>query len=113
VVNALTASPTMAPHKVISSLLFRFETMSCTLVFMIPEFESKVRNNETQKKSEIIQIENGNRSTEDIRIFENMTKVFLTFSNMDVRNVPRYDQIIEDVALQQRTLSACLTFIGQ
>jgi hypothetical protein len=55
-VNALTASPTMAPLKVISSLLFRFETMSCTLVLLIPELESKVRNKETLK-SEIIQIE--------------------------------------------------------
>lgn len=44
--------------------------MVCTVILTNPESETKVRNEETQIESEIIQIENGKRSTEDIRIFE-------------------------------------------
>lgn len=35
-------------------------------------------------------------ASEVIRIFENMAQAYMTYNNMDVRNVPRYDQIIED-----------------
>jgi hypothetical protein len=65
------ASPTLAPLKVISSLLSRFESVVCAMVLSNPESESTVRSEDKKRKSEIFQIESGIMATEDIRIFEN------------------------------------------
>jgi hypothetical protein len=97
---------------VISSLLSRFESVVRAMVLSNPESESTVRSEESKKRVRNNSSRKWNNGTDDIRIFENKAKANLTFSNMDVRNVPRYDQIREDVARLQRTLSSCLPFIG-
>ena len=64
------ASPTLAPLKVISSLLSRFESVVCAMVLSNPESESTVRSEDTKKKVRNIsnrKWNNGNRRHQNFR----------------------------------------------